>query len=534
MEKQKVNTGENPEQNAAFVSSDEFGWGDLNLDDAVEFPEAVWSDSIEEASEVKNNSEGVEEEAVTEESFGSVERGAESEKAEFGPFKVVEADAEKTDPKNVMKRKVVVAMSYGPEAFTVDSFEDFRKNEEAEKVAKENLRELGSASEEAFYKKQKELVENVETPFERLGAEEVYESLKDKKEALRLIFSRVPEAWQDMPEASGEPDAEGQKRITLVALKAFMEKYPSVVDSRTAEREYVDEVHEGASAEEFEEYADENYKEIDDMNKILYGPQEEILATAEGLREQMQNVVQEKATTKKAGMNKEAEQRSASESKEKSSEANAESEKTGGSIASRMPGYYYGGAYNVGRKVSSVVTPKNTGGNVHVTVLDKKEEEAVEEPKEETGEIDELEEELAVIEDGNEKKETENAEVEEAEVVEEETKTEESAEKKEAAQEKHAIKLESLVEMPEDKAEEFVRNYGNGEVLGSNWVSPVNGMSYGLSTNLLFNAGIKPALSGEAILEGDQKINCSLSKAFELGNGMVGFMVFIEGVKEEK
>lgn len=382
-----------------------------------------------------------------------------------GPFKVTKFDEKTGSQDGRMMRKWLVAMSEGPEAFREEDYYFGKSTEElspeAKKATREVYREIKNSTEEEFYAREKELLENIETPFGRDGAEGVYDSLKKNKEALKLIFSRVPEAWQDMPEAEGEPDEEGQKRITLVALKAFMEKYPTAVDSRKAEDEFTEEVLSGESAEDFKEHEEKVYEEIDEMNEILYGAQESYLRTAEDVRRTLKD--REKAALEGR---KEAKEPVVEEVEEE-----AEKVEVVSGDEPRYPRAEY-----VGRVVANKTMAKQ---NVEPASVGRR------------------------------------------------------AEAEEEAETEVGFDLREVEEMSEEETKEFKEKYGNQDVLGSYWTSPVNGMNYGLTTDLLLGGALAPELSGKMKWGGHEQ-KCALSKAFELGNGLVGFMVYIETEEEEK
>ena len=211
------------------------------------------------------------------------------EKTEFGgiksvEFKEIEGESAVERAKRDFGRKVrkmTVALAYGAKALLKQDFDLGKGAQES----KEIVDLYKNASEEEFNQRTSGVLSKIETPYKREGAGEMYEKIKDNPEMLKMVFSRVPEAWSDMPEAHGEPDAEGQKRISMVAIDAFMKKYPTALEVRNAENEYVEDVVENAKAAGSEDAENREVEKglrgrLKGLSERFYGAQAEYLKVA--------------------------------------------------------------------------------------------------------------------------------------------------------------------------------------------------------------------------------------------------------------
>ncbi|MBR3256931.1 hypothetical protein IKG02_01415 [Candidatus Saccharibacteria bacterium] len=210
-------------------------------------------------------------------------------KTEFGgiksvEFKEIEGESAVERAKRDFGRKVrkmTVALAYGAKALLKQDFDFGREAQESKEVV--DL--YKNTSEEEFNQRTSGVLSKIETPYKREGAGEMYEKIKDNPEMLKMVFSRVPEAWSDMPEAHGEPDAEGQKRISMVAIDAFMKKYPTALEARNAENEYVEDVVENAKVAGSEDAENGEVEKglrgrLKGLSERFYGAQAEYLKVA--------------------------------------------------------------------------------------------------------------------------------------------------------------------------------------------------------------------------------------------------------------
>ncbi|MBR3204264.1 hypothetical protein IKF81_01105 [Candidatus Saccharibacteria bacterium] len=201
------------------------------------------------------------------------------------PFKKIEGESEEDFMKRdreMRMRKMLVAMNVGPKALREEDFK-FDNSEDGRNELLEFSEKYLSLGQDEYMNKVKDVVKEIGTPYERYGAAEMYEQLKDNPEALKMVFSRVPEAWQDMDEAHGQPDAEGQRRISMVAIDAFMKKYPTAVDARMAQSDFRKEVEESMNKDEFEKTFEAYSAGVDELSDVLYGAQEDYVRAADDL-----------------------------------------------------------------------------------------------------------------------------------------------------------------------------------------------------------------------------------------------------------
>ena len=164
---------------------------------------------------------------------------------------------------------------------------DVERNREAIDATRERLR---TETSEEFEAEAKALIEHVETGVAKNGVEATYDMLKDKNEALVVIYRETWESLKDEPawkKAAGEITDEEKAQLGKAGIEAFMKKYPTAADFRQAQREFFGHIKGDSGNQRMIQENIETY--IDAMlglGEALYGEQEQDRRALEGVRRQ--------------------------------------------------------------------------------------------------------------------------------------------------------------------------------------------------------------------------------------------------------
>lgn len=164
---------------------------------------------------------------------------------------------------------------------------DVERNREAIDATRERLR---TETSEEFEAEAKALIEHVETGVAKNGVEATYDTLKDKNEALVVIYRETWESLKDEPawkKAAGEITDEEKAQLGKAGIEAFMKKYPTAADFRQAQREFFGHIKGDSGNQRMIQENIETYiNAMLGLGEALYGEQEQDMRALEGVRRQ--------------------------------------------------------------------------------------------------------------------------------------------------------------------------------------------------------------------------------------------------------
>ena len=208
---------------------------------------------------------------------------------------------ERRQMKELSAKALVALISGEPKALDVPGFwmneGDLAKNREAIDETRERLR--GQSNEE-FETSAKGLIEHLSTGVEADGIEKTYDVLKDKNEALVMIYRETWESLKDEPawqKEAGEITEEEKAELGKLGIEAFMKKYPTAADFRKAQREFFGHIKgDSANQKMIQENLETYIQAMSELGATLYGEQELNMRALEGVRRQAKREMQAEAT----------------------------------------------------------------------------------------------------------------------------------------------------------------------------------------------------------------------------------------------